>query len=125
MDYARWLGYQEKVDGMPTFIPSTTDEGLKKHYVYCKHGPHGVGYYHLLTKVSHVNLYNRLATEGACGCGCFRRSTTEYMDALDTTRRVVYARARVSYPNDTVALEQQIQHIGAEMLYPLNGLKLK
>lgn len=41
ISYDRWLGFEAKVDGRPTFIPSGTDDGLKMDYVYCKHGPKG------------------------------------------------------------------------------------
>ena len=117
----RWLGFDETIDGQPTFIPSKQNEGLKEHYVFCKRGPKGVGYYHLLTKVSHVNLYSRIVSEGA-GAGCCG-GDPKAVDAHDTTRRVVWARTKVSYPDDIAAQEQQIQHMEGTKLNPTYGLK--
>jgi hypothetical protein len=35
MKYERWLGFDEKHDGKPTFIGLEVDEGFKEDYVYC------------------------------------------------------------------------------------------
>jgi hypothetical protein len=123
MKYAGWLGFNEKHDGKPTFIGADTDQGFKLDYVYCKHGPNGKGYYHLLTKVSHGNLFSRIVSEGA-GAGCLFNRDAAKFDAWDTTRRIVYARTRCSRPDDNDAKEQGVDHMAGTKLNPLYGLKV-
>jgi hypothetical protein len=123
MKYARWLGFNEKYDGKPTFIAADTDQGFKQDYVYCKHAPNGKGYYHLLTKVSHVNLFSRILSEGA-GAGCLCNKDFAKHDSWDTTRLVVYARTRCSRPDDDDAKEQGVDHYVGTKLNPVHGLKV-
>jgi hypothetical protein len=122
MKYSRWLGFNEKHDGKPTFIGADTCQGFKQDYVYCKRGPEGKGYYHLLTQVSHVNLLSRIVSEGA-GAGCLNRDAAKF-DAWDTTRRIVYARTRCSRPDDEDAKEQGVDQYAGTKLNPLYGLKV-
>lgn len=122
MQFERWLGFDEKFEGNPSFIPSNTDEGFRKNYVYCKYGPVGKGYYHLLTKVSWNNLYSKLMNEGpGTGCGCSGDSRGR-VDAHDTTRRIVYNRSRSNIPDDYKAAEQAINHMAGTKLNPLHGI---
>lgn len=55
--YSSWLNFEDETDGKPAFLAASQDGGLKEHNVWCMKGK---GYYHLLTKVSYVNLYNRV-----------------------------------------------------------------
>jgi hypothetical protein len=123
MKYERWLGFDEKYDGKPTFIGFEVDEGFKEDYVYCKCGPQGKGYYHLLTQVSYVNLYSRIMSEGA-GAGCLWNKDGAKFDAWDTTRLILYSRTRCSRPDDDDAKEQGIDHYVGTKLNPVYGLKL-
>ena len=126
MEHDRWLNFKEKIDGKPTFVSADTNEGFKEDYVWCKNGPVGRGYYHVLTKTAYVNLYSRLMMSeggGAAGCGCTpKRKVLGTADQHDTARRIVYARSRCSRPNDFDAQEQQIDHMAGTKLNPVHGL---
>jgi hypothetical protein len=120
MQYERWYGSSELIDGMKVFIMAKKDLGFKEHYVWCKYGPTEAGYYHILTKTAHVNLYSRFDSMAASCCG----GKIDDFDAFDTTRRITYNRARSNIPNDSKAAEQAIQHMAGTKLNPVHGLKL-
>jgi hypothetical protein len=94
---------------------------MKHNYVYCKVGLKGQGYYHLLTKVSYVNLYNRIGNSppSVC-CGGSR----EEVDAWDTTKRIVYNRSRAPRPDDMAGAKASIDSMEGSKLNPVHGLKL-
>ena len=124
MKHDRWLNFQEKYEGKPTFIAAETpDEKFKVGYVYCKAAPRGRGYYHVLTKTAYVNLYTRLMSEGPPGSCCKPKpKDLRTADQWDTARRYVYARSRCSRPDDVQAAEQQIDHYAGTKLNPVHGL---
>lgn len=116
-------------DGKPIYIAAATDQdGVKLDYVFCKNGPLGKGYYHLCTKVAHVNLAGRFMSSTGPGghswCGGGAGSTAAERDAWDTTKRILYARSRCNKPDDDAAKEQGIDHMVGTELNPVHGLKL-
>lgn len=117
----RWLNFEETIDGKPTFMVGHQDNGPLKNYVYCKNGPVGPGWYHVLCKTVYVNLYSRLKNQGPPGS--FFRPDPKGADLHDTVCRVLYARSRASKPDDAAASEQQIDHHVGTKLNPLYGLK--
>ena len=119
--FERWLSFDEMFEGKKAFLPSEQDEGFKEDYVYCKRGPKGKGYYHILTKVSNNNLYSRISSSSPGVC-CF--GDAKAIDAWDTTRVVVYARSRASRPDDEAAKEQCVDHHVGTKLNPVHGLKV-
>eukprot|EP00339_Tiarina_fusa_P029193 CAMPEP_0117077502 /NCGR_PEP_ID=MMETSP0472-20121206/54654_1 /TAXON_ID=693140 ORGANISM="Tiarina fusus, Strain LIS" /NCGR_SAMPLE_ID=MMETSP0472 /ASSEMBLY_ACC=CAM_ASM_000603 /LENGTH=123 /DNA_ID=CAMNT_0004803879 /DNA_START=61 /DNA_END=428 /DNA_ORIENTATION=+ len=88
----KWLAPNSTFEKKPCFIETAGDQGVIEDYVYCKLGPNGKGYYHVLTKMAYANLYSRLSAEGpgtCCGFGDRKRA-----DKWDTARLVVYNRSR-------------------------------
>jgi len=125
MKYERWLNFQESFEGKPSFVASEDDKGIKMDYVYCKNGPVGKGYYHMVTKVSWVNLYSKLVSQGSGGASCLcLGGDRAAADAHDTTRRIVYHRSRSNRPDDVLAAEQAMDHYAGTKLNPVHGLKL-
>ena len=113
MKHARWYNPDEKgPKGEPCFIPhdgaalATTS---KKDYVYCIVGPNGKGYYSLMSRVSYVNLHEKLkslAPQGTCvSCPCFAsKATRDALDRYDDVKRVVYMRQLCTpKPDDALA----------------------
>ena len=111
---SKWLSPYDMCDKNLCFIASEEDQGKKQHYVYCKRGPLGKGYYHVLTKVAYSNLYTRLQSEGSgVVCGCLAGSKAKKRaEQWDTARRLVYNRCRCSRPDDEAAAVQAIDHMG-------------
>ena len=103
-------------DGKPVVIPSDkesgnkkTESGLKEDYVFCKAGPVGKGYYHVLTKTAYVNLCTRLNEQGSGKFLCFGDS--QRADQWDTCRRIVYNRSRANRPDDKHAADAAMDHM--------------
>mmetsp|Transcript_9927 Transcript_9927/g.11885 ORF Transcript_9927/g.11885 Transcript_9927/m.11885 type:complete len:142 (+) Transcript_9927:76-501(+) len=111
IDFEKWLELDDVIDGEKVFQKSDNDMGLKENYVWCKNGPRGRGYYHLLTKMSYVNLYSRLSSSAPSSC-CANQEMRKKVDQWDTTRRVVYNRTRPTRPNDELGAESAIDHLG-------------
>lgn len=122
MKHERWLRFDETFQGEPTFIPCEKDEGVQKNYVFCKHSPSGPGYVSIMCKVSYVNLYTRLMSEGPPGSCC--RPDRAGADRWDTACRVVYGRTRASRPDGVAALEQQVDHMAGTKLNSVHGVRL-
>ena len=119
----RWLKFDESIDGNTAFIAAEQDEGMKENYVYCKVGLKGPGYYHLLTKVSYVNLYNRIGNSPPSVC-CGGGSRAD-VDAWETTQRIVYNRSRAPRPDDTAGARASVDHMEGSKLNPVHGLNVK
>lgn len=113
MEYERWLQPNEELlnaedDGkQPTtkmFLASSENQGLKRDYVWCKHGPNGKGYYHLRTRIAHVNLSSRFRMgapgRGGLFCCLYAGPDKVFLNHWDTTNRVLFARSSMSTPND-------------------------
>lgn len=103
-------------NGKPIVILSDKDSGdkknepgLKEDYVFCKAGPLGKGYYHVLTKTAYVNLSTRLNAQGSGKFLCFGDS--QRADQWDTCRRIVYNRSRANRPDDEHAAAAAIDHM--------------
>mmetsp|Transcript_119 Transcript_119/g.222 ORF Transcript_119/g.222 Transcript_119/m.222 type:complete len:154 (-) Transcript_119:179-640(-) len=126
IDFKRWLDLDEMMDGEKVFQKSEIDNGLKENYVWCKNGPRGQGYYHLLTQISYVNLYSRIANSAHGSACCSSKSSAQRIkiDQWDITRRIVYNRTRSSRPCDSLAAEAAIDHQVGTAANPLHGLKL-
>lgn len=91
-----WLKVTETTPkGEPCYI-SSTDTGIKLHYVYGP-GPKGFGYYHLMTRESYVALYARMTQESPVPFCCMfffsKKDRKEYED-YDMVQTLVYARSR-------------------------------
>jgi len=115
----RWLKFEETIDGQLVFIAADNDEGVKDNYVYCKVGMKGKGYYHLLTKVSYVNLYSRVGNSPPGGCCGGDR---EEMAAWETTKMYVYNRSRAPRPDDTAGAKASVDHMEGSKLNPVHGI---
>jgi len=122
LEYGAWYAPNDSVGDKPCFITSEKNLGLKMDYVYCNRGPVGKGYYHLLTKIAYVNLTSYLYSMGGGGPACCGGGNREKADALDTTKRVLYARSRASRPNDRDAQEQCVDHYVGTKLNPVHGI---
>lgn len=101
-----WLPLKQTVpkSGDPAFV--TTRDGataLKMHYVYGD-GPSGKGYYHLLTKESHVILKERIRRTAVGSC-CMMFDIEENK-AWTVTNRVLSLRIKSSSPNDKTSAKQ-------------------
>lgn len=106
----RWYNFDEKSpDGKPIFISSEKDTGLKMDYVYCSRGPQGKGYYHLLTKIAYVNLYNYVGNQAVGCCGSGDKTDA---DAHAVAKRIIYARSQARRPDDVVAREDAVMKLG-------------
>ena len=128
MRHARWLQPKEKVPdtGQPCFIK--TDNAfpgtIKTAYVWGP-GPHGFGYYHLLTKAAHVTLYTRIinrrvflgpnSSGGGCCCACLGETDPQSQmprdvkaDDIDDLRLMFHARSVAKVPNDGVAAQDAL-----------------
>ena len=114
MQEDKWLNTGETVDGEKVFVRSEKDTGLKKNYVYCTRVPAGTGkgYYHVLTKTAHTNLYNRGGNTPPifCGCPVGSKAKKDFND-WNTARLTIYNRTRSSKPNDYEAAKQAIAHM--------------
>ena len=98
--------------GEPCFIsgPDTGFyTGVKKDYVFCKNGPKGPGYYHLMIKVSYVNLYTRVRNSppGVCGCA-FSAKDREAYEEWDVVQRVLYNRQTSPRPDDQFGAQKSL-----------------
>lgn len=119
--YSAWLGCDQEIDCKPAFIAALQDAGMKENYVWCKVGMKGKGYYHLLTKMSYVNLYNRIENSppGAC-CGV--GGSYEETEAWETTKMYLYNRSRAPRPDDTAGASSAVDHMEGSKLNPLHGI---
>eukprot|EP00527_Entomoneis_sp_CCMP2396_P001998 CAMPEP_0198140768 /NCGR_PEP_ID=MMETSP1443-20131203/3877_1 /TAXON_ID=186043 /ORGANISM="Entomoneis sp., Strain CCMP2396" /LENGTH=155 /DNA_ID=CAMNT_0043803297 /DNA_START=129 /DNA_END=596 /DNA_ORIENTATION=+ len=120
----RWLtpSTQAEFEGKPVVVlAAKEEEGPKEDYVYCKRGPLGPGYYHVLCKTVYVNLYTRIQNQGN-GKFLFFFGDSKHADQWDTCRRIVYNRSRANRPDDVHAAEAAIDHIVGGV--PGAGLKL-
>jgi hypothetical protein len=117
--YSSWLNFEDEIDGKPAFLAASQDGGLKEHYVWCKVGMKGKGYYHLLTKVSYVNLYNRVGNSPPGGC-C--GGSKEEMEAWETTKTYLYNRSRAPRPDDAAGAKASIDHMEGTKLNPVYGI---
>ena len=114
---ASWLVPSKGVtyEGKPVVVLADTKEKehpLKEDYVFCKAGPLGEGYYHVLTKTAYVNLSTRLNAQGNGKFLCF--GDNQRAEQWDTCRRIVYNRSRANKPDDKHAAEAGVdQMVGA------------
>jgi hypothetical protein len=122
MKYDAWLAPGDTYEGKPAYIAAKAgDEGMKEDYMYCKYGPAGPGYYHMLCKCSSVNLYTRIQNTSAGSCCSVDKQKAE---ALDTTRLILHYRHRCSRPDDLEGQKQGIDHMVGTKLNPVHGLRL-
>mmetsp|Transcript_25213 Transcript_25213/g.41881 ORF Transcript_25213/g.41881 Transcript_25213/m.41881 type:complete len:153 (+) Transcript_25213:245-703(+) len=101
---ALWLkpSTTEKFQGKPIVMLSSQDRGLQEDYNYCKVGPLGKGYYHILTKVAHVNLYNRLSSEGS-GASCCSSVDRKRVEQWDICETILHTRSLSNRSDDSFA----------------------
>jgi hypothetical protein len=98
----RWLQVSDaSPKGEPCFV-SSSNEGLKMHYVFGP-GPRGFGYYHLLTRASYAALYARMTQESpvplCCTCFLSKEVRREYAE-FEEVEKLIYTRSRSSRPDD-------------------------
>lgn len=97
-------------EGKPTVLLAKKEDGMKEDYVYCKVGPVGPGYYHVLCKTAYVNLYTRIQNQGSGKFLCF--GDKKHADQWAISRKIVYNRSRAHRPDDAHAAEAAIGHLG-------------
>jgi hypothetical protein len=121
---SKWLAPNSDFEKKPCYIDVSADQGLIDDYVYCKHGPNGKGYYHVLTKMAYTNLYSRLSAEGPGTTCCGFFGDRKRADQWDTARLIVYNRSRCNRPDDEAAKTQAIDHMVGTSMDQTVGLKL-
>ena len=106
---AQWLNYNGKgPNGESCYLSSQQDAGIKKDYVFCKNGPRGPGYYHLLCKVSYVNLYSRIHNSPPVACCAFSAESKQAYEDWDDIKRVVFNRQTSPRPDDAFGAQKAI-----------------
>ena len=107
LQFDRWRTPEEKVDsGDPCFLPSPTDQGLKKDYIYAPQRKgtkdEHVGYYHFRTQEAHILAYQRLIAEGP-SCCCWTPCCASGDPVYKQVQRLLYNRTVSPDPDDILA----------------------
>lgn len=126
MAHSRWLKPHESgPKGEPCFLskPADGSREMKMDYVYGK-GPHGEGYYHMLTHEAYVNLYSRINNEVPSCCACSKEARKAY-DEYDDVKRLLYNRWHGKVPNDVSAARDGMDAAKdqADMMYNATQLE--
>ena len=120
-----WKAPGDMIQGEKAFIASAKNQGPKQNYVYCTVGSAGKGYYHVLTKTSHVQLYNQSGNTPPVPCGCpiGKKAKKDYAE-WNAARLTIYFRTRTARPHDHDAAENALLHTNQIHINPLHGAKL-
>lgn len=124
MHRERWYQPGEKgPKGEPCFMKGGDVDTLRIDYVYCKAGCFGRGYYSLMTKISYVNLYNKLDSmqPATCGIAC-NSADRKAMDEYDDVNRLLYGRQMAARPCDSTA-EKRMMDESQGMAQAAHGME--
>ena len=92
--------------------------------MYCKNGPKGPGYYHLLIRVSYVNLFNCLASEAPSAGSCSGAAAHKELIDYDTVKTIVYKHSVSTKPDDAHARQEVLENAQALLDRFENGTPL-
>jgi len=107
-----WVETSGTISNGDSCFVANGDDGLnnKIDYVHGP-GPHGRGYYHLLTRHAYVILYTRLHKERPGNALCCCINSKDVRDAIsdhDEVESIVYNRSVASKPDDYQAAKDAI-----------------